>query len=82
MEHQREDLGEDELEPIHIHTQRKHLRKHLRKACWLIDQVRIVVDQSPDELDPEGYFAKNLADVQCHLVASCLRFFKSKPEQF
>lgn len=59
---------------ITIHTERKHLRKHLRKASWLIDQVRLSLPEN------EHQFAESLADVNRHFIATCQHFFKSNLE--
>lgn len=57
---------------------RKQIRQMLRKSSWLVEQARLLVLQSQSDLDPTNSFARNLADVQRHLVATSQGFHKTK----
>lgn len=58
---------------------RKQIRSMLRKSSWFIEQARLLVLQAQPELDTNtNDFARNLEDVQRHLVATSQRFFKTE----
>ena len=56
----------------------KQIRQLLRKSSWLIDQARLLAEQQQLSLEDSNNFARNLADVQRHLVATTQTFCKPK----